>query len=66
MIRKMCHFKRRDAETLDDFMSRTNKFKNDVMYRNDVQTWDLLVRREVFKWAGWVARLKAFDPHRIT
>ena len=26
----------------------------------------ILVRREVFKWAGWVARLNVFDPSRIT
>ena len=29
-------------------------------------TWDILARREVFKWAGWAARLVGVDPSRIT
>ena len=47
-------------------MSRTNQFVNDLLEREGLLTWDILVRREVFKWAGWVARLCAFDRTRIT
>jgi hypothetical protein len=66
MIRKMCHFKMRDTEVLETFMSRTNRFVNDLMEREGLLTWDIMVRREVFKWAGWVARLRTFDCSRIT
>ena len=66
MIRKMCHFKMREAEALDSFMSRTNQFVNDLMEREGLLSWDIMIRREVFKWAGWVARLRTFDCSRIT
>ena len=56
----------RDTEVLETFMSRTNRFVNDLMGREGLLTWDIMVRREVFKWAGWVARLRTFDWSRIT
>ena len=56
----------RDTEVLETFMSRTNRFVNDLMEREGLLSWDIMIRREVFKWAGWVARLRTFDPSRIT
>ena len=47
-------------------MQRTNQFINDLLLRSGQVTWDVLTRREVFKWAGWVARLQVFDPSRVT
>ena len=47
-------------------MSRTNNFINDIMVREGMQPWDVLVRREIFRWAGWTARLQDFDTSRIT
>jgi hypothetical protein len=66
MIRKMCHFKLRESEDLESFMKRSNQFINDLLERESALTWDILVRRDVFKWAGWTARLRSFDPLRIT
>ena len=62
----MCHFKSRESESLENFMSRTNKFINDLLAPENLGTWDVLLRREVFKWAGWVARLQTFDYARTT
>jgi hypothetical protein len=66
MLRKMCHFKRREAEVTETFMSRTNRFIKDLLKREDMVFWDVLVRREIFKWAGWTARLNIYDCSRIT
>ena len=66
MIRRMCRFKKTDSEDMEAFMRRTNKVISEVMDRQGILSWDILVRREVFKWAGWVARLNVFDPSRIT
>jgi len=52
--------------TEDLQMSRTNQFVNDLMQREGILTWDMMTRGEVFKWAGWVARLLTFDSFRIT
>ena len=66
MIRRMCRFKKTDSEDMEMFMRRTNRVINDIMERHNLVAWDVLIRREVFKWAGWVARLSIFDPTRIT
>ena len=39
---------------------------NDLMEREGLLGWDIMIRREVFKWAGWVARPGTFDCSRIT
>ena len=66
MLRKMCHFKIRDTENIELFMKRTNQFINDLQDREGLLNWDTMIRREIFKWAGWVARLDSFDQERIT
>ena len=66
MIRKMMNFKRRDAETLEAFMERSNVNINDQMASHGILPWDVVARRNIFKWAGWVSRLRVFDPDRIT
>ena len=62
----MMHFKKRETEDLAYFMERTNRSITGVMKHHGVVTWDVLARRNIFKWAGWVARLAHFDPERIT
>lgn len=53
-------FKTRDTKNLETLTSRTNQFVNDLMHRQVIRTWGSVARREVFKWAGWAARLLAF------
>ncbi len=66
MIRKMMHFRKADTESLVPFMERSEKSITNIMQMHSVLSWDTLARRNVFKWAGWVARLQIHDPLRIT
>ena len=66
MIRKMSKFFRGEEETIEMFMSRTNEIITSTMISHGMTSWDVIVRRNVFKWAGWVARLAYFDEDRIT
>ena len=54
------------TEGIEDFMKRTDYSISTILERDDIISWDIYARRLVFKWAGWIARLQTFDPHRIT
>eukprot|EP00973_Karenia_brevis_P004047 556931-Karenia_brevis.AAC.1 len=62
----MLHFKRRSEESMDDFMSRTNGTIKRLPILHGRVTWDRLVHREVFKWAGWLSRLYLDSQLRIS
>ena len=66
MIRKMMRFKKEEAEDLDHFMRRTERSISNIIECHNVLSWDVLARRNIFKWAGWTARLFKYDPNRIT
>ena len=66
MFRKMCGFKKQDSEDLPTFMQRTNRSMSALVLRFGVTSWDVIARRLVFTWGGWVARLASFDPNRLT
>ncbi len=48
------------------FMRRTEADITGTLHRFAVLSWDVLVRRNIFQWAGWVARLSHYDPQRLT
>ena len=66
MIRRMMKFSKPEEEGIQDFMKRTNTSITNIMQRLHILSWDVYARRSIFKWAGWVARLKHFDPSRVT
>ncbi len=53
-------------EDLETFMKRTETAITSAMIRHHIVSWDVYARRLVFKWAGWVARLRTFGPRRLT
>ena len=66
MVRKMLGFRRGDTEDIDTFMHRTNSSIRNLLNLHSVRRWDLVSHKEVFKWAGWLARLGNLDPERPT
>ena len=62
----MLRFSRGENEELQPFMQRTNGVISSIMDSYGIISWDSTVRRNVFKWAGWVARLAFHDEQRIT
>ena len=66
MLRRMLRFSRGENEELQPFMQRTNGVISSIMDSYGIISWDSTVRRNVFKWAGWVARLAFHDEQRIT
>ena len=66
MIRKMMRFTKLEDEDIEGFMQRTNHQITAVYETYRLISWDVLVRRSVFKWAGWTARLYQHDASRLT
>ena len=66
MIWKMMNFKRDIQDDVETFMRRTNTSITHIIDRHRITSWDILARRNIFKWGGWVARLEQYDPKRIT
>jgi hypothetical protein len=66
MIRRMMRFRKDDEEDLEAYMRRTERSITNIIERHNIVTWDVLARRNIFKWAGWTARLHIHDPHRVT
>jgi len=66
MVRKMCVFPKEVGEDVETYMRRTNAAITCLLAMHNVQPWDLVARQAVFRWAGWVARLRHFDPERLT
>jgi hypothetical protein len=66
MVRRMLAFRRNQSEDVEEFMRRTNRTITNLLERHEVVLWDCLARQYVFRWAGWVARLRSFDPNRLT
>jgi hypothetical protein len=66
MVRRMIGFKKREGESIDEFMHRTEASITSLLRIHGCVSWDVYARRTVFKWAGWMARLSFFDPARIT
>jgi ribonuclease HI len=66
MFRKMSKFTKGEGEGIEDFMQRTEGAITGMMHRFSVAPWDVVIRRNIFIWAGWVARLAEFDSERLT
>ena len=66
MIRKMIGFKREDAESMDDFMERSNGCIKNLIQMSGVMPWDLHSHHEVFQRAGVLSRTGIYAPHRLT
>ena len=66
MVRKMIGPSRGDSESLEDFMIRTNSKIKHLLCHHDIDRWDYVSHRNVFKWGGWLARLSVHDPNRLT
>ena len=65
-VRRMCCFEVRPNESAEFYFRRTNTVISNILEDQQVLPWDVRSRREVFRWAGWVARLQVFDPSRLT
>ena len=66
MIRKMLGVRRRETETLGDYMHRTAGTINHLMQKHKVERWDAHYHRLQFSWGGQVARMAARCPERLT
>ena len=66
MIRKMMHFKFRPDETMGSFMHRTESSISHVFDIHNVQLFDGLAHRAVFRWAGKLTQIQLHDPSRLT
>ena len=66
MTRKMMHFKYRPDDTMDSFMHRTESSISHVFDIHNVQLFDELAHRAVFRWAGKLTQIQLLDPSRLT
>ena len=66
MIRKMLHCQRQEQEDLEHFMERTNGIIKNIMARHGVISWDVLLHRSCFRWAGQLIDISRREPGRLT
>eukprot|EP00959_Pyramimonas_sp_CCMP1952_P417000 8736408-Pyramimonas_sp.AAC.1 len=66
MLRRMMPLRRWPSETLSNFMHRLGLRVQTVKKTNGFQNWDSIYLQRMFSWAGHVARLRDYDPDRIT
>ena len=64
LIRRMLRLKRRESETMGDFLHRANGILKVKLRHSCIrhETWDLHATQLRFGWGGHVARLKTDDP----
>ena len=66
MIRRMLGFQYLQGEDIEGFMRRTNRIISNVIARHGVMTWEYMAHRNLFRFAGFIARTCGKDPLRIT
>ena len=66
MIRKMLGTRPSESDTIEDYMKRAEKATTKAIETHNLLAWDAVVHRTVFNWGGHVARMKAYDEHRVT
>ena len=66
MLRKMLKFTRGSGESIGDFMHRTEGIIKNLKAKHDITSWDLLVHRSAFRWAGRLVQISLDDPGRLT
>jgi hypothetical protein len=66
MLAKIIGFKKRDNETMEEFMLRRGTVIKAARERYEVEGWDAHYHRLVFLWGGHVARMGQYEPGRIT
>ena len=49
-----------------DFHERVGSHFKTLRQRYNLETWDVLIHRSIFKWAGWVAKLADIESNRLT
>ena len=65
-VRKVIRLRKRELESIEDYMRRAESAVSNAMHRYQILSWDSWARRTIFRWAGWVARLQFFDADRLT
>ena len=66
MARRMMHFKFHTDDTIDSFMHRTESSISHAFDVHNVQLFDVLAHRAVFRWAGKVTQIQILNPTRLT
>ena len=65
-MRKMMPMKRWPSEALNDFMHRLGNKVKAVKNASGFQDQESIYLQSLFSWAGHLARLRDYDPDRIT
>ena len=66
MIRKMLRFSKKEGETAEDFMTRTNSTIKHIREHCQVERWDIYYYRCIYRWAGHMARIGKYEESRLT
>ena len=66
MLQSMLGYRPAREETKADFMHRVNARIRQIKDHEGVMEWDLWYHREMFRWAGHVARMPQYAPNRLT